>query len=142
MKGFMDCPQISRLKPEGNYWDDVACRIKARVASRLWRRGMQGVVDGGASGYLLPQAAGRCSWLHPHLFWRTHWKWMPPSPSSPGCLKGHAAWWAEVERGIRGQKAMSLVAGSRKIVGGVCGCGCACTPALQVLRPHMHLCSI
>lgn len=38
----MDCPQISRLKMEGNYWDDVVCRIKARAASRLWQRRIRG----------------------------------------------------------------------------------------------------
>ena len=53
MKGFVDCPQISRLKTEGNYWDDAACGIKARAARRLWRRGMRGVMDEGAAECLL-----------------------------------------------------------------------------------------
>ena len=131
MKGFVDCPQISRLKTEGNYWDDAAWEIKARAASRLWQRRMRGAADGGAAGWcLLLRAAERCSWLHPHLFQKTHWKRMSPSPSSPRCMNRCAAWWAEVERGVRGQEATSLVAGSRKIVMvGFVACSHACIHA-------------
>lgn len=59
MKGFVDCLQIRRLKTEGNYWDDAACGIRARAASRLWRRRMRGVVDGGGCRMLAALCYGK-----------------------------------------------------------------------------------
>lgn len=53
--------------------------------------GRGGVMGEGAVGCLLLRAAVRCPWVHPHLFQRMHWKQMPPSPSSVGCLNGCAA---------------------------------------------------
>lgn len=44
---------------EGNYWDDAAYGIRARAASRLWRRRTRGVVDGGGCWMLAALCCGK-----------------------------------------------------------------------------------
>lgn len=79
MKGFVDCPQISglkmegsRLKMEGNYWDDAACGIKARAAGRLWALEEEG--NEGGRGMTAAGHCGEMLLVASRLFRRMHWK--------------------------------------------------------------------